>query len=54
MDMFNDELHVSILSTNFLPKGAARRSSFKKWVARSRFILFCFISKILLLYFLFC
>jgi len=30
MDMFNDELHVSILSTDFLPKAAARRNSFRK------------------------
>jgi len=27
--MFNDELHVSVLSTSFLQREPARRSSFK-------------------------
>jgi len=30
LDMLNDELHVSILSTSFLQKIPARRASFKK------------------------
>jgi len=30
LDMSNDELHISILSTSFLQREPARRSSFKK------------------------